>query len=88
MEYDEIPSVPTVAEVAKTEATRQTIILLFGIAGVVVSVYVQRKMSDPDVMSTLKMATALYVKRWADRQADRFTRLASHMANVYNGEKL
>lgn len=77
----------TVADVAKVEVTRQVIILGFSIAGTVATFYVVKKLQDPDYMSTLKMGTALFVKRWADKQADRFTRLATHMANVYNGEK-
>lgn len=77
-----------VADVAKVEITRQVIILGFSIAGTVATYYVVKKMQDPDYVSTVKMAGALMVKRWADKQADRFSRLASHMANVYNGEKL
>lgn len=76
-----------VGDVAKMEVTRQTIILGFSIAGTVATFYVVRKLQDPDYMSTLKMAAALAVKRWADKQADRFSRLAAHMATVYNGEK-
>jgi hypothetical protein len=78
----------SVADVAKVETTRQTIILVFSIAGTVATVYLVRKLQDPDVMSLYRMWTALTVKRWAERQARRFDRLALHMANVYNGEKL
>jgi hypothetical protein len=78
----------SVGDVAKTETTRQTIILVFGVLGTVTTIYVARKMQDADAMSTFRMWTALTVKRWADKQADRFSRLAAHMATVYNGEKL
>lgn len=78
----------SVADVAKVEITRQLILLGFSIVGTVAVVYVQKKLSDPDVWSTYKMWTAWKVKGWADKQADRFTRLAGYMANVYNGEKL
>ena len=81
-------TVLTVAEVAKTEVTRQVIALVFSVAATIATVWVAQKMQEPDFRSTLKMGTALMVKRWADRQAARFARLATHMANVYNGEKL
>jgi hypothetical protein len=87
-EDEEYPVTVTMVDVAKTETTRQFIILIFSVAGTVAAIYVQRKLSDPDVFSTYKMWFAWRAKRWADRQADRFTRLATHMANVYNGEKL
>ena len=85
---DEEYVVVSVVDVAKTETTRQTIILVFSIVGTVATVYIARKLQDPDTVSMLKMWSALTVKRWADRQAARFARLASHMATVYNGEKL
>lgn len=88
MEHEEWEEVSTVVTVAKVETTRQFIILVFGIAGTIASVYVMRKMQDPDSMSTFRMWGALTVKRWAEKQADRFNRLALHMATVYNGEKL
>lgn len=75
---------PTVPEVVKSEGTRQFIILVFG----VITVILFRKLNDPDAVKTAKMWTALTVKRWADRQAVRFSDLATTMANVYNGEKL
>lgn len=90
MDFEEDTEVATVsvADVAKVEITRQVIMLAFGIVGTVAAVYVQRRLSDPDIWSTYKMWTAWKVKGWADKQADRFTRLAGYMANVYNGEKL
>lgn len=77
----------TVVEVAKVETTRQTIILVFGLVGTILTYYVIRKLQEPDAMSTAKMAGALVVKRWSDRWADRFSRLSLRMATVYNGEK-
>ena len=75
---------PSIPDVVKSETTRQTIELLFGIATIIIF----RKLNDPDTLKLAKMWTALTVKRWSDRQAERFTRLSSTMANVYNGEKL
>lgn len=77
-----------VATVAKVEVTRQVIVLAFSLAGTVATIYVAKKLRDPDYMSMAKMASALAVKRWSDKQVERFTRLSAHMANVYNGEKL
>lgn len=89
MDSDEETEVENLVwSVAKVEVTRQTIVFLFGVAGTIATVYIARKFNDPDNWSTFKMWGALTVKRWADRQADRFTRLAAHMATVYNGEKL
>jgi hypothetical protein len=88
VEYEEVEEAATVLDVAKVEVTRQLVILAFSITGTIAAIYVQRKLSDPDVWSTYKMWTAWKVKGWADKQAERFTRLAGYMANVYNGEKL
>lgn len=78
----------SMSTVVKVETTRQIIILVFSIAGTVATIYVARQLQDPDRLSILKMWGALTVKRWADKQADRFNRLAMYMGNVYNGEKL
>lgn len=77
-----------VGSVVRVESARQTVILVFGLVGSIMTVYIVRKLNDPDALSTFKMWGALTVKRWADRQSARFARLATHMANVYNGEKL
>lgn len=89
-ESEEVSTVDemTVATVAKVEVTRQVIVLAFSIAGTVATIYIARKLQDPDYMSMAKMASALAVKRWSDKQVERFTRLSAKMANVYNGEKL
>lgn len=87
-EEEEIVYVPKVVDVAKVEVTRQTIVFVFGVAGTLATVYIARKFNDPDNWSTFKMWGALTIKRWADAQSARFARLATHMANVYNGEKL
>ena len=76
-----------VVDVVKTEGTRQTIILVFSLVGTVLTYYVIRKLQEPDSLSTAKMAGALVVKRWSDKQADRFNRLSLRMATIYNGEK-
>lgn len=83
-----LSTVESVSDVAKVEVTRQTIILAFSIASTIATVYVMRKLQDPDYFSMVKMGSALAVKRWSDKQVDRFTRLSTKMANVYNGEKL
>lgn len=77
----------TVGQVVRVEGTRQTIILIFSLVGTVATYYIVRKLQDPDYLSTVKMAGALVVKRWSDKQTDRFNRLSLRMATVYNGEK-
>lgn len=79
---------PRVSQVIKTESARQTVILVFGVAGTVASVWLTLKLRDHDSMSYYKMKTAWHVKHWADRWSDRFARLALYAGNVYNGEKL
>lgn len=88
METDDTSGEVSVVDVARVEITRQTVILVFGIAGTVASVYIARRMQDELAMSIVKMQGALWVKRWADKWSDRFTRLSGWAANVYNGEKL
>lgn len=82
------PDETTVVDVVKHESAKQMVILVFGIAGTVSAVYLERKLRDTDTVKLWKMWSALTVKRWADRWSERFARLASHMATVYNGEKL
>lgn len=75
-------------DVVKRESAKQSVILVFGVAGTILTYYIVAKMRDPDVFKYWKMRSALACKRWADRWSDRFTRLALHMSTVYNGEKL
>lgn len=75
-------------DVARTETTRQLIILVFSVAGAVASVAAVRHFSDPDLGRYYKMLFALRVKRFADRQSDFWDRLAIRAATLYNAEKL
>lgn len=77
----------TVRDVAKREATRQAIILVFSIAGTIGSVYLVKKFTEPDTGKTLKMMTALHVKRFAGRNVDFWQRIADRAATAYNREK-
>jgi hypothetical protein len=55
-----------VGEAARTELTRQAIILAFGIVGLVVMAYAQRHATDPDMMRTHKMRASKRAERsWA-----------------------
>lgn len=69
-------------------AARETVTQLIGLGFAVLTIVMHRKLTDPDAMRIAKMYSSLVVKRWADRQAERFIRLSDHMATVYNGEKL
>jgi hypothetical protein len=88
VEDEEIVVMPSAGDVAKVEFTRQLIILGFSIVGTIATVYIAQRLQDRDTRSILKMWGALTAKRWADKQAERFTRLAAYMGTVYNGEKL
>ena len=79
---------PEVGQVVRSESARQSIILIFSLAGTLLSVWFVRELNDPDAVKLFKMRTSLAIKRWADKQAERFSKLATTMANIYNGEKL
>jgi hypothetical protein len=76
-----------VAHAASKEAAKQAVILVFSVVGVVVTMAIAQTASDPDSMRTLRMASALEVKRFCQRQADRFQDWADKAATVYNQEK-
>ena len=75
------------SEVAKQETVRQAIILVFSVAGALVTIWVMEELAKPDMMRTLKMASALWAKRFCQEQADRFQGLADKAATAYNREK-
>lgn len=77
----------TIASVAKTETTRQTVILVFSLAGTVGAIYLMNKFTEPDAFRMLKMTAALRAKHLAQRQADWWQRQADKAATVYNRER-
>lgn len=77
----------TVTGVAKEEITRQTVILIFSIAGVAATVWVMQGLGNPDTFRTLKMAGSLWLKRQCQREADRWQRWADDAGSAYNREK-
>ena len=81
-------SQPTVSDVVKRESARQTVALVFGLAGTLATYYLVKVIRDDDKQRYYKMWLAWHGKHWADKQADRFTRLASWLGDIYNGEKL
>lgn len=77
----------SVTGVAKEEITRQTVILIFSIAGVAATVWAMQGLSDPDTFRTVRMGTLLWAKRLFRRQADRLQEWADKAATAYNREK-
>lgn len=78
----------SVREVLKDESTRQAVILVFGVVGAVVTVYAIRYAQDESLQRETKMRTALKVKRYAQKRADYWQKLADEAATEYNREKL
>jgi hypothetical protein len=78
---------PPPDHIVSREAKRQAVILLFSVAGAIVTVYVMRHMSNPDIFRTLKMSASLKLKRAAQSQADMWQGLADKAATWYNQEK-
>lgn len=77
-----------VTDVLKTETTRQTVILLFSIAGAIATVAIARRFSDPDIGRYYRMYLALWVKRHADKRVTFWQNIADHAATTYNAEKM
>jgi hypothetical protein len=71
----------------RDEAQRQAVILLFSAAGAVVTILIVYHFSNPDALKTLKMSALLRVKRFAQKQVDRWQELADKTATLYNREK-
>lgn len=70
-------------EVAKQEATRQLVILLFTLCGAGIMVWVMRKMDEPDFFITLKMRVALEWKHYCQERADMWQDRAGKAATWY-----
>lgn len=66
------------------EVKRQTVILIFSALGAVITVYVMRHMSDPDIGRTLKMKAALEAMNLADKQVKWWQRVADRAAAIYD----
>lgn len=77
----------SVTDIAAQETTRQLIILTFSLIGTAISLILIRELSDPDKLRTWKMRTALYIKRRAQKQVDRWQAVADFAATVYNKER-
>lgn len=73
--------------IVKREIKRQTVVLLFSLAGALITVYVMRKMNEPDFGRTLKMSAALKVKHFASAQVDWWQGVADRASTIYNREK-
>lgn len=78
----------TVPEIIKTETTRQAVIFVFSVAGIVATVWLMQELSDPDSLKTFKMRTALKVKRFAEKKVVYWQKVADDAATFYNQEKL
>lgn len=76
-----------VVETAKEETTRQTIILVFSVAGAAASLYILRKFDQPNAGRIAKMTAALAVKRFANKRANWWQDIADKAATMYNREK-
>lgn len=74
-------------DVIKEETTRQAIVLLFSVAGAVVTLFVVRARDDAVLRSTMKMQFALSAKRFCQHRADRWQDWADKAATLYNREK-
>lgn len=77
----------TLADVAKKETARQTVILAFSVVGALAMMYVMRKANEPDAFRTFKMGSALKVKRFAQKRADWWQDVADKAATAYQRER-
>lgn len=73
--------------IVRREVKRQTVVLLFSVAGALITVYVMRRFNEPDFGRTLKMSAALKVKRFAASQVDWWQGVADRASTIYNQEK-
>ena len=73
--------------VVQDEAKRQAVILLFSAVGTVVTIGLVYYFTAPDAFKTLKMKTALRVKRMAQQQVDIWQTVADKAATAYNRER-
>lgn len=75
-------------DVVREETARQAVILLFSVAGAVITVAAMRSVSNPDGWKTTKMATARAVESYAMRQAAWWAGLADRASRWYERERL
>lgn len=78
---------PPIRAIAKDQATREVVMLVFSVVGGVIVVFIIRRVHNPDFGRTIKMRLALTVKRIANRAADRCQEIADRAATAYNREK-
>lgn len=69
------------------EIKRQMIVLAFSVAGALITVYVMRRLDDPDFGRTAKMRAALEVKHFAEKRVQWWQDIADRATFVYDQEK-
>lgn len=74
-------------DTVRREIKRQTVVLVFSIAGAWATVYVMRRFNDPDFGRTAKMWTALKIKQLAEQQVHWWKDIADRATFVYDQEK-
>ena len=74
-----------VGKVVTEETAKQTVALIFGLIFIVAAAGVASSVDD---WKTVKMGTALSVKRLCQKEADRWQKWADDAATWYNNEKL
>lgn len=72
-----------VKEVLQEETTRQTVILIFGIAGAIATVTISRMAMEPDQWRTVKMAVAKTVYRHCRKGALTLMDIAAKADEIY-----
>jgi hypothetical protein len=73
----------SVGDVAKKEATKETIQLAFTVAGVALFAIVERHMSDPDFWRTIKMRSMLMLRDFADSQQKMWQKVSDYSSTSY-----
>lgn len=74
-----------IGKVVTEETAKQTVIFVFGLLFIVCAAGVASSVDD---WKTVKMGTALAVKRFCQSEADRWQKWADDAATFYNHEKL
>lgn len=67
----------------ETEISVQVVKLIFGLGATVLTVWLMRKMMQPDAFRTMTGRALLGWKRVCDAQADKWTSAASNAATAY-----
>lgn len=73
--------------VVRREIARQTVAMVFSVAGALITVYVMRRFNDPDFGRTAKMWAALQVKELAEKRVHWWQNVADRAAFFYDQEK-